>query len=308
MKRLLLLSSGLLLLAFPATGAAAPHSEGVIYSGSVPVRAYKMQLIATTKTAHSGALLQIVLIRGSSTDGQAHYYGFGHGVHVKLAPGGGSGTIKANLGVYGHIDLTFSGGGAGRTTPGCPGALVFQHAGNLTGSFHFATQSGYFRTIDKTNLRGYTASVKKGITCKPRTTKPTHGTELDVISQSISGTPPSTRLISFNVGRDQRGHISESFTVLERPTGQRAPTILHSINRSSLPASAFTGASDVSSAQATASGMFMSGTLTYTSAVRLSPTQSTGSVTGRIVAHFDGRPQVTLPAPPTTFATLTFTP
>jgi hypothetical protein len=304
MKRLLLLASGLLLLAFPATGAAAPHAGGIIYSGSIPVRAYKMELIASPKSAHSGSLLQIVFTRGSSTDKQSHYYAFHHGVHVTLAPGGASGTIHANLGAYGRIDLTFAAGVGGRTTPGCPGALLFEHAGTLTGSVHFMSHSSYLGTIDQSSVRGYTAAGQKGINCKPPTPKVPHGTALDVVSTTISGTPPSVTLVSFNVVRDQKGHIMEDFTVLEPPSGRAAPTIIHAIDRSSLPASAFTNASDLSSAQATASGMFMSGTLTYTSAAMLSPTESTGSVAGSIVAHFDGFAPITLPVPPTTTADL----
>jgi hypothetical protein len=100
----------------------------------------------------------------------------------------------------------------------------------------------------------------------------------------------------------------ESFTVIEPPSRRAAPTIIHSIDRSSLPPSAFTNASDLSSAQASASGMFMSGSLAYTSAVMLSPNQSTGSVSGSIVAHFDGLAPIAIPAPPATTANLTFSP
>jgi hypothetical protein len=304
MKRLLLLTSGLLLLAFPATGAAAPHESGIIYSGSIPVRAYKMQLLASTKTAHSASKLQIIFTRDSGMDKQSHYFSFSHGVHVTLAPGGASGTIKTNLGAYGRIDLTFAAGGGTRTTPGCPGALLFQHAGTLSGSFHFVSHSTYFGTIDKSNTRGYTAAGHNGINCKPPTRKVAHGTELDVLSTMVSGTPPSATIDEFSAGRDQKGHIMVGFMVIEAPSGRAAPTIIHAIDRLNLPPSAFTNASDLSSAQATASGMFMSGTLTYTSAAMLSPTQSTGSVAGSVVAHFDGLAPITLPAPPTTTADL----
>jgi hypothetical protein len=190
MNRLLLLASSALLLGFPATGAAAPHAGGIIYSGSVPVRAYKMELIASPKTAHSGSLLQIVFSRGSSIEKQSHYYGFHHGVHVTLGPGGASGTIKANLGAYGRVDLTFSPGGGGRTTPGCPGALLFEHAGTLAGTVHFVSHSSYFGTIDKSSVRGYTAAGQKGINCKPPTPSLSHGTTLDVLARTTSGTPP----------------------------------------------------------------------------------------------------------------------
>ncbi len=92
--------------------------------------------------------------------------------------------------------------------------------------------------------------------------------------------------------------------LLEAPTGRAAPVIIHAIYRSKLPASAFTNASDLSTAQTTASGPFMGGTLTYSSAMMTGPQQSTGSVTGAIVAHFDGLAPVTLPAPPSTQANL----
>jgi hypothetical protein len=228
-------------------------------------------------------------------------------VYVILAPGGASGTIKADLGAYGHIDLTFSAGGGARTTPGCPGALLFEHTGTLSGSFHFVSHSSYFGTIDMRILRGYTAAGQKAPNCKPPTPSLTHGTALDVFSEAISGTQPSARLIDVNVERDLKGHILEALTVLEPASGRNEPTIIHAIDRSNLAASASPTRPTFLRA-ATASGMFMSGTLNYMSSAMLGPNQTTGSIAGSIVAHFDGLAPITLPARPSTSANLNFTP
>ncbi|MDQ6816487.1 MAG: hypothetical protein M3018_03645 [Actinomycetota bacterium] len=303
MKRLVLLASSLLVLAaFPASGAAASHGSGILYSDSVQVRAYKMQLIAIPKTPHSGAGLNVIFSRGSSTDKQEHYYGFTHKVHVTLAPGGTSATVKADMGAYGRIDMTFSAGGGGRNTPGCPGSLLSQHPGRLAGSFHFKSHSSYFGTIDKGSIPAFTAYGKKANPCKPPARpKVAHGTELQTVSTAISG-PVTQPLITenfFDAVRDAKGHISEGFLVLDSSRVHNGgPAIYHVINLSKLPASSFTN-SGLSSAQATASGMFMNGNLTFTTTGMLGPHQATGSVSGSIVANFDGLAPITVPTPRT---------
>jgi hypothetical protein len=229
-------------------------------------------------------------------------------VRVTTASSGGSATIVGNLGAYGRIDLTFSARGTKHAPLGCPGSLRFEHSGPLSGTFHFATQSSYFLTIDKSNFRGYTATVKRGVSCRAPGGQLAPQTDLNVFSRANPATPATTRQIGFDVARDRKGHIAEFFSIIEPRSGRQSPTILHSIYSSNLPASAFINLPDVSSAQATASGMFMSGTLTYTSKKRITPHRTTGSVTGSIVAHFDGLPPVMLPAPPATYAFLTFQP
>jgi hypothetical protein len=304
MKRLLLMASGLLVIAaFPATSAAATH--GIIYTDSVKVRAYKMTLVAFPKTAHSGSGLQISFTRGTSMDTQQHYYGFTHGVHVTMAPGGASATVRADLGTWGRIDLRFSAGGGGRSTPGCPGAVLTQHAGTLSGSFRLNSHSSYFGTVRESSFRGFTATATQGINCKPPTPKLSHGTELDVFSEMISAGPPlSATLYDFNVGRDLKGHILEQFLVLEPTVGHKGPVVIHAIDRAKVPASDFTNATDLSSAQAVASGSFMSGSLMFSKSGQPGPNEATGSVSGTIVAHFDGLAPIALPTA-TTQANLT---
>ncbi len=310
MKRLLLLASGLLALAaLPATSAAATHASGIIYTDSVQVRAYKMQLLALTKSTHHGAFLSIAFTRGTSTDKQDHYYQFSTHVRVDLAPGGASGTIKADLGTYGRVDLKFSAGAGGRTTPGCRGALLFEHAGTLTGTFHFVSGSTYFKTIDRGSLRAATATGKKGLNCKPPTLNKTHGTGLDVASYVIpglgsAGTQPLGTENDFNIERDLKGHIIEQFFVLDASHAKEGVVISDAIDRAKLPASAFTNASDLSSANAVASGQFMSGSVAFTSIQRFGNT-ATGMITGSITANFDGMAPITLQQDANTHSSLT---
>jgi hypothetical protein len=171
MKRLLPLSFVLLsFVALPTSAAAATHHGGVIETDISVVRAYKMTVIALTATPHNSAFVAISFSRGTSGDHEQHYYQFAsHKVHVTLAPGGASGTIKADLGPFGRIDMTFS-AGTGRVTPGCQGAALFEHTGTLSGTFHFVSQSSYFKTVDRSSLRAFTATGKKGTSCRP--TKP----------------------------------------------------------------------------------------------------------------------------------------
>jgi hypothetical protein len=295
MRRLLLLTSGLFLLAFPATGAAATHARGIIYSGPITVRAYKMSLTALTKGAHHGAFVAITFTRGTRTDKQQHYYQFTRDVQVKLAPGGATGTIKAKLGPFGRIDMTFSAGGGGRTTPGCPGALLFEHEGALSGTFHFVSGSSYFKTIDRSSFRAATATGKKGFNCKPPVQNLPHGTQLDVSEQPISGGHALGILSDFNIGRDQKGHILESFLMLDSSRAAEGIVIDHAIDVGPIPPSDFTNAPDLSTAQAIAASQFMTGTITYRSTAQLSPTETTGGITGTITANFDVPGPRTLP-------------
>ncbi|MDQ6820250.1 MAG: hypothetical protein M3076_07925 [Actinomycetota bacterium] len=299
MKRLFLLASGLLTLAaFPATGAAATRAEGIIYSGSVQVRAYKMQLLAVTQGKNHGDLVAISFSRGTSADKQEHYYQFTKHVQVHLAPGGASGTIKANLGTYGKIDLTFSAGG-GRITPGCPGSFLSQHAGTLKGTFHFVSGSSYFKTINNGSLRAFSATSKKAPSCKPPTKNATHGTSLDVDS---IGSPGRGSFKDFNIQRDPKGRVIEQFLILDSSQAKKGVVIARAIDVAKLPASAFTNAADLSSANAVASGQFMSGSVAFTSSTTVGNTAS-GTVSGSITAKFDGLGSVTVPQG-TTFSAL----
>jgi hypothetical protein len=292
MKRLVLLASGLLALAaFPAASAAATHEQGIIYTASVEVRAYKMQLIALTKGAHDGALVAISFTRGTSTDKQEHYYQFTKNVNVHLAPGGASGTIKGDLGKYGRIDLKFSPGERSRATPGCPGPFLFQHSGTLTGRFHFVSGSSYFKTINRSSLPADTATVKKAPSCKPPSKNQSRGTSLDVDSLGSQG---SGTFIDFNIERDLKGQLVEQFLILDASQARAGVMIAHAIDRAKLPASAFRNTADLSSANAVASGQFMSGSVNFTSIAKYGNSAS-GTVSGSITANFDGLGSVTVP-------------
>ena len=302
MKRLFLLASGLLTLAaFPATGFAANRAEGIIYTGSVQVRAYKMQLLALTQGKKHRDFVAISFSRGTSADKQEHYYQFTKNVQVHLAPGGATGTIKANLGTYGKIDLTFS-AGSGRITPGCPGSYLSQHAGTLRGTFHFVSGSTDFKTINQESLRGFSATAKKAPSCKPPTKNVAHGTSLDVIS--LVGSVGSGLFDDFNIQRDTKGRVIEQFFVLDSSHVKQGVVITHAIDVAKLPASAFTNAADLSSANAMASGQFMSGSVAFTSTSKIGNTAS-GSVTGSITAKFDGLGSVTVPQGTTSSALVT---
>lgn len=302
MRRLLLLASGLLTLAlFPATSAAATHNGGIIYTDTVHVRAYKMTLLALTSGKGHGDLVAISFVRGTSNDEQEHYYQFTKHVQVRLAPHGESGTIKANLGQFGRIDMSFSAGG-GRVTPGCPGAYLFQHNGTLTGTFHFISGSSYFKTVNESSIRAASATTKKGISCKPATPTQAHGTELDVDSFSAAAPTLGGSDYDFNIERGTTGHIIEQFLVLDTSMVSEGIVISHAIDVSRLPSSAFTNASDLSSATAQAISQWMSGTVNFTGAIVTGDTAQ-GTVSGSITAHFDGMPTVTVPAG-TTEATL----
>ncbi len=66
------------------------------------------------------------------------------------------------------------------------------------------------------------------------------------------------------------------------------PVSGHVIQVTHLPESALTFASDLSSAQATGEGTFLSGSVQFAQTLAYKPGQVIGTATGDFAAHFDG--------------------
>jgi hypothetical protein len=292
MNRLLLLVAFLVLPAvFPATGAAASRGARVLVAGPLKVRAYKMYLMASSAPAPAAASLTVLFVRGTPKDLQEHYYQFTHGVSVKIAANGRSATVRANLGTYGHVRMKFASAGAGHKVPGvCQGATLNQIPGTLAGrrGVAFASHSSYLRTVRSSNLPAYIATVRGQLNCKPQLI---HGVTLNATANT-----PGQVTTNFSATRSARGVISEQFNVLDYPTTPTVPTIIHSVYATRLRASAFTFASNFSSAHAKAASLFLSGRLAFTQTFPTPGGLVIGTVAGNLAAHFDGIGAVSVPA------------
>ncbi len=120
---------------------AAATSNSVLVAGPLKVRSYRMYMLATPAARHASAFVDVFFERGKSNDLQEHFYGFGHGVSVKIARDGSSASVQANLGSWGHVHMNLSRGADVLTLPaGCNGSLVVQHKGPLAGANGFGSR------------------------------------------------------------------------------------------------------------------------------------------------------------------------
>jgi hypothetical protein len=137
-------------LAFAAPALAA--SPVVLTAGPVKVKDYKMTLVASE--AGSKDSLLVLFSRGSGASTQTHTYSFADGVDLKVAPTLASATLKANLGQFGSVAMSF--GGSGKATAispaGCTGAKYLSKRGSLGGAFRLVADTGYFGTISQKRL------------------------------------------------------------------------------------------------------------------------------------------------------------
>jgi hypothetical protein len=297
-----------------AASAAAPsahrhaskHAE-ILVAGPVRVHAYKLYLLASPAHPHDPANVLAIFERGTDNDRQTHYYGFSHGVSVRISPDGTGATIKANLQAYGRIDLTFATGPGGPAVaslpPVCNGTTIGQHSGTVTGTTRFDvnTHSSYFGTVHETSLPAFVTTVRsQGPNCKPKQPSPAVG----VTQLSTTSTQPGRSLTSLTASRSARGDIAEDVLLIDQQTSPTGPAVLHAIDATALPQPAFTYASDLSSAHVTGRGSFLSGSLDFAQTFRDSPSFVMGTTTGAVEANFDGLGTLQLQTPPV-LATIT---
>ena len=256
----------------------------MLNAGPFTVKAYTMYLIATPATRRSPADLIVVFERGSDANLQEHYYSFDKGVKVTIAANGAAASVSAALGVFGHVKMSFSSAGMLTLAAGCNGAVVRQHAGALSGrrGFNLVTLSSYFGTVRAGRLPAYITVLHPGTSpCKPALSPATPGATL-LNSSSYT----ATGFVNFEASRSATGVTGEDVIVDDTSYARSdGVNILHAIHALGVPTADFGFASDLSSAQATGAGSFLTGTLSYTQTV---PAADTGTVTGNLAADFDG--------------------
>ena len=201
----------------------------LINVGPVPVKAYKMYMVASGLGA--SPFLIVYFQRGVDNDRQDHYYTFGKGVKVKVSSDGTSGSIRAKLGAFGRISLNFSGTAGGAVVPLCGNAAVKQATGTLSGTpgMTLVSHSSYFGTVKVQRFPATTTLVSGTDTCKPSSSFPSSGTIL--VREPSRAQLHRLRGDTFNGWRDDRA-------VLQEDTSYEAVTASASCTRSTWPASA----------------------------------------------------------------------
>jgi hypothetical protein len=310
MRRFLPLASlaTCLLGAFPAHGAAALRSPGILEAGPFAVNSYKMYLLAIPSFAGTPAYLVVRFDRGTATDLQEHFYGFGKGVRVSIARNGEAATLKANLGVFGRINMSLAATARGRVPIPCSSARVTGYKGSLSGTFRLVMHNPALEGTahpSRLNASIVTATASTISACAAAPSAPSEGTQLSVTSQlspTMLATFTDTRPTSGpGVGATIEDALVQDSTYLI----DNDVTIDDEIEASTLPRDDLTSASDFSSASAVAGGRFMSGGLAYTASTPASGSMpSRGSVSGSLTVNFDGLSPITFPSGTYTSATL----
>jgi hypothetical protein len=310
MRRFLPLASlaACLLGAFPAHAAASGSSD-ILEAGPFAVNSYKMYLLATPSFDGTPAYLVVRFDRGTATDLQEHFYGFGNGVRVSIARSGEAATLKANLGVFGRIDMSLSATASGRVSIPCSSASVTGHKGSLSGTFRLgmhnpALEGTAYPSRLNASIVTATASTISACAAAP-IPAPSEGTQLSVTSQlspTMLATFTDTRPTSGpGVGATIENALVQDSTYLI----DDGITIDDEIEASALPRDDLTNASNFSSGSAIAGGRFMSGRLAYTASTPASSSMpGRGSVSGPLTVNFDGLSPLTLPGGTYTSATL----
>jgi hypothetical protein len=281
MRKLVTILVALGALAFAAPALAA--SPVVLTAGPVKVKDYKMQLIASESGAKDSLL--VLFTRGSGASTQTHTYSFASGVDLKVKPGLAGATLKANLGQFGSIAMSFAGGGkAVATTPaGCTGAKYVSKRGSLGGAFRLVADSSYFRTISQKKLPAALGTQQGSgqLNCGGAGGQGTGGKPAGALTLSaVKAEGASTFMVSATRGAD--GAVTQSAMQIDRVG---TTTVMHAISAKSGRTS-FDAAADLTSARLAAAGPFLSGTLSFASDAAAGAS-AFGELSGDFVAKFD---------------------
>lgn len=271
-KRILLFA--LLILLVPVGAAQAgtyttPASKSLFF-GPVKVKGYTLTGSAYSQT--KGSFLYISL----EGRGQRHQYTFSKGLSVRANSSLSSGSVKANLGKFGQLRLTFAPNHKRVTIKpfkGCTGGKSYSRTGLARGGSgtHLVLDHSYFRTLKLARVRATLSSDAK-LKCK---------------SSGGGGTPspqsPSRSLTAFSE------KVQASFRGGKKASAQisvtTAPNVTHELTATG-PPSSFSVASDAKSATVKGFGSRLTGTGNY-NADSVYDGGSSGKLNGDLVAHFD---------------------
>jgi hypothetical protein len=298
-----LLCAAALLVPAPARARPLPATEVVEFDAGL-VRGYDLQVRAVT--ADRSASLTVMLTRRSGTSAQRHVFVFDSArrrPRFTVARALRSTRLRADLGPWGRIDVTFAGAGAVRSVASrpsgagldgasllderrgpvrCTGAGARERSAQVTGVLRLTLDDTYFGTITRRRLGAGTMVRQPARTCPaPRS-------------------PRVTRLVQ--QGGDWTVVAERGASVLQdvqRQTLRRAPgrtggargdvAILDEVLEAGIAPSAFTVAPDGSSATVAAAGPFLTGSLGYAPIAAGVPV---GDVRGDYAVRFDGGPAI----------------
>jgi len=283
----------------PQSAAAAPTiTTYSVATSPVPAKGYGMSLFLTETDGASTASLTITFSRTAATGRhptQSHSYSFSLPAGVldvapKLAKAsihtgtgmGDEGAISMELKKLGEIQVTRSGCGTTKT-----------RAGTLGGAFKLIADSTFFGTVKESSLP---ATLTKSVGtpgCGGSNPTCTAGTTLTSTS--------SKRHMFLNVSRTPNpsggATVAETVSYVQSPTKSRPVNVSHSISVSGAPKKALDFSSDLTSASLNGSvgKPFLTGTLAFAGnpsppgacSKALDSTISTGTVKGKLIAHFD---------------------
>jgi len=267
-------------LAFALPGAAVSTGAATLIAGPVTVRDYQMNLYAT----HGSLTVSLERKAGQAT--QYHQYTFKlSATALKIAPdlSSASLTTGTKLAGFGSIKMNFVQPGKLTSMTEC-GATYTGRPGQLTGTLRLVLDNTYFKTVVEQAIPAKLTRGNGTANCGSTSTGKKSGLTLTAMSPGGGATGPV-----FDATKSPANGVSEMFIVSE----QRAPAIISHSIVAPAGASAFTAASDLTSAHVdgTPGAPFLSGALTFASATPAMAAAGcktgTGQLTGSLIGHFD---------------------
>jgi PKD repeat protein len=261
-----------LAVALPAAASATtftqPASQQISF-GPLKVKGYTM--FGSGDKFENGSQISVTLQKGA----QSVTFTIVKGVSLKLPKGLASGSLKANLGSkYGKVSYTFKPTGkvkTGKLAKHCTGSKPTSRSGNVTGSLSVNFGGSVFKTVKASDLKSTVYDIPQ--------------TKCDLQTNNNSGGDTS-----LNGGGDVTVNIDkETSGVLESVYWTEGFAVGYSIQHAIIvhaPASAFTVASNASSAHVAASSP-LTGSINYT-ANSYYEGGSDGKLTGDFTAKFVG--------------------
>ena len=243
-----------------------------------PVKVKKYTMTGSAYKTSAGTSLNIFLSRKSGASEQTHSYRFDKNVSLSLNSTLSKGTLRANMGKFGSLNLRFKSTGALKRSiaKGCTGTKGKTRTGSLSGArgFRMKVDSTYFKTIVVGSMRAFAGNQAKQ-TCKLDTVSPVDQTPRESLSASSQG-------LSFFTRRTASG-VEQSVNL----SGVEGPAeTFHSITARATGGSTFTVSGDAASATVTGIGPFLAGPASYT-ASDFYQGGSSGAITGTYEARFD---------------------
>lgn len=259
-----------LLLALPGAAAAAPSV--LLSATGGKVRGYSLTATAVGGSAYA------TLLRTKGTGYEAYSVRADRGVSYRPKRNLSRATLRAALGRYGRLSLTFHATGpafSGKLSPICRGSAPLLRKGFVTGTYRLRIDARYFRTIRRRSMAATLSKSTGLVTC----TGPVLTAEQPLYTLTTTARTASSAVLT--ASRLTDGKVRETVTAIRQRKGV---TLTRTITVTTA-GGAFGANAALTAATVRGAGGFMSGKLIYAGHPG-GASQTTGTLRGAFAAKF----------------------